>query len=72
MCSIYTQSTELIRLSETLCTIPPGDRSEIVWHCLGFVPAPELDEFETIGPIRAALATCWSKMPFCEIIGHDI
>ncbi len=62
MSSMRTQSVQLTCLSESLIAVPSGERSEILWHCLGFVPASESQEFEVIGPIRATFSTCWEEL----------
>ncbi len=61
MSTLHTKSTLLEQVSGMLFSLPPGARSETLWHSLGFVPASELLEFSATGPIRAALATYWEQ-----------
>ena len=50
---------QLRHLSETLLELPAGVRSDVLLHCIGFVPASELDEFNVVGPTRALFAEIW-------------
>ncbi len=53
--------TRLQLLSKTLLQLPAGIRSDVLLHCIGFVPASELDEFNVVGPIRALFAEIWEN-----------